>query len=86
MPRYIFNTRIGGEGFFQGLFGGGVNGGDFLLDAEPVGGQAAGDVEELAGNDVSDRADDGKSEDTGDCDSEDAWDASGLETTNGGGQ
>ena len=48
------NVLDGVEGVLKRLFAGGVDGGDFLLDAEPVGGKAAGDVEELTGDDVSD--------------------------------
>ena len=62
----------GGEGFFEGLLGGGVDGGHLLLDVEAVGGEIAGDVEELAGDDVSDSADDGEGDDAGDGDGDDA--------------
>ncbi len=44
----------GVEGVLKRLFAGGVDGGDFLLDAESVGRKAAGDVQELSGDDVSD--------------------------------
>ena len=40
-------------GVFNGLPHGGVDGGDFLLDAEAVTGKVVGDVQELAGDDVS---------------------------------
>ena len=75
-----------GEGFFEGLFGGRVDGGYFLLDAEPVGGKVAGYVEELAGDDVSDSANDDEGEDAGDGDGEDAGDAAGFKAADGGGE
>ena len=74
------------EGLFEGLLRGGMDRGDFLLDAEPVGGKVAGDVEELAGDDVSDSADDGEGEDAGDGDGDDARDAAGLEAADGRGE
>jgi len=74
------------HGIFNGLSRGGVDGGEFLLDAEPVIGEAAGDVEELTGDDVSDSGEEGEGEDAGDCDSEDARNAAGLQTADRGGQ
>ena len=76
----------GFDGVFKGLSRGGVDGGEFFLDAEAVIGEAAGDVEELAGDDVSNPAEDGKGEDAGDGDGDDAREAAGLEAADGGGQ
>ena len=74
------------DGVFKGLLRGGVDGGEFLLDVEPVIGEAAGNVEELAGDDVSDSADDGEGEDACDGDGKHARDAAGFKAADGGGQ
>ena len=76
----------GDDGFFEGLLGGRVDGGHLLLDFEAVGGEVAGDVEELAGDDVADSADDDEGEDAGERDGEDAGDAAVFEAADGGGQ
>ena len=76
----------GGDGFFEGLLGGGVDGGNFLLDVETISGKAAGDIEELTGDDVTDSADEDKGDDAGDCDGDDARDAPGLKAADGRGQ
>jgi hypothetical protein len=71
-------------GVFEGLYGLGMDGADFLLDAGPVFGKAAGDVEELTGDDVSDSTEDREGENAGDCDCEHARDAAGFEAADGG--
>ena len=74
------------KAFSKGLLGGGVDGGYFLLDAEPILGKALSDVEELPGDDVSNSEEDGEGDDAGDCDSDDARDAAGLKAADGGSQ
>jgi len=63
-----------------------VNGRHLLLDADAVGGKAAGYVEELASDYISDGADDGEGEDAGDSDCEDSGNAADFETADGGGE
>ena len=57
-----------------------------MLNAGSVGGQAAGDIEELTGDDVSDSADEDKDDDAGEGNGNDARDAAGFEAADGGGQ
>ena len=71
---------------FNGLSRGGVDQGEFFLDAESILGKAAGDVEELTGDDVSDCTDDDEGEDAGDGYGGDARETAGLKAADGGGQ
>lgn len=57
-----------------------------MLNVGPVGGQAAGDIEELTGDDVSDSADDDKDDDAREGDGNDARDTADFEAADGGGQ
>lgn len=60
--------------------------GHLLLDADAIGREAAGYVEELTSDDVSDGADDGEGENAGDGDGEDPGDTADFEAADGWGE
>ena len=76
----------GGEGGFERLLGGRVDGGGAFLDTEAVGGKVAGDAQKLMGDDVADAEDGGEGEDAGEGDGDDAGSAQSFEAGDGGGE
>ena len=73
----------GGEGVFEGFFGGQVNGSYFFLNVEAVVGEIAGDVQELAGDYVPDGRQHGEDENADDPYGDDSRNASGFEASDG---